>query len=112
MSSLLELPRLTVSAVFVKWKRLGATTAQPRSGRPHKLTELDRRVLKRIACKNNLFSVATLTTEFQTASASNIRTITVPRELHEIGLHGRSAAHKHKITMNNVKLLLVLWSDE
>ncbi|CDQ77355.1 unnamed protein product [Oncorhynchus mykiss] len=35
-------------AVIGKWKRLGATTAQPRSGRPHKLTERDRRVLKRI----------------------------------------------------------------
>ena len=39
MSALPELPRSTVSAVTVKWKRRGATTAQPRSGRPHKLTE-------------------------------------------------------------------------
>jgi hypothetical protein len=28
----LELPRSTVSAVIVKWKHLGATTAQPRNG--------------------------------------------------------------------------------
>jgi hypothetical protein len=28
-SALLELPWSTVSAVIVKWKRLGATTAQP-----------------------------------------------------------------------------------
>jgi hypothetical protein len=39
VSALIEPSRSTVSAVIVKWKRLGATTAQPRSGRPHKLTE-------------------------------------------------------------------------
>ena len=33
----------------------------------HKLTERDRRVLKRVAWKNSLSPVATLTTEFQTA---------------------------------------------
>jgi transposase len=35
----LELPWSTVSAVIVKWKRLGETTAQPRSDRPYQLTE-------------------------------------------------------------------------
>ena len=39
--ALLELRQSTASAVIVKQKRLGATTAQPRSGRPHKLTERD-----------------------------------------------------------------------
>ena len=103
------------------WKSLGATMAQPRSGRPHKLTERDHRVLKRIA-------VATLTTKFQTASGSNVSTTTVCRALHEMGFHGRAAADKPKITMHNAKRRLewckahrhwtleqwkcVLWSDE
>ena len=30
-----------LSAVTVKWKCLGATTTQPRSRRPHNLTEKD-----------------------------------------------------------------------
>ena len=34
--------------VLLLWKRLRVTKAQPRSGRPHKLTERDRRVLKRV----------------------------------------------------------------
>ena len=74
--------------------------AQQRSGRPHKLTEQDRRVLKsvRIICH--------LTTEFQTISGSNVSTITVRRELCELGFHGRAAAHKPKITMRNVNLQL------
>ncbi|XP_076304080.1 uncharacterized protein LOC143222077 isoform X5 [Tachypleus tridentatus] len=48
ISVFLELHRSTISAVIVKFKRLRATTAQPRSDRPHKLTERDRRVLKRV----------------------------------------------------------------
>ena len=47
------LPKGTVSNVIVKWKRQGATTAQPRSGRQHKLTERDRRVLKRVMRQTN-----------------------------------------------------------
>ena len=81
-----------VSAVIVKWKRLGATTAQLRSGRPHKFTDLDRRVLKCIARKNNLSSAAIPTTEFQTTSGSNISTLAVRRELREMGFHGRADA--------------------
>ena len=110
ISALLELPRSSVCAVSMMWKRLGATTAQPGSGRPHKLTEWDRRVLTRIA---------TLTTEFQTASGSNVSTRTVSWGLHEKGFHGRAAAQTHKpmITMRNGKRRLewwkrVLWSDE
>jgi hypothetical protein len=48
-------------------------------------------------------SVATLTTEFQTASGSNVSIKTVYRKLHEMGFHGRAAAHKPKITMRNTK---------
>jgi hypothetical protein len=42
-------------------------------------------------CKNHLSSVA-LTTEFQTASGSNISTKTVRRDLHEMVFHGWAAA--------------------
>uniref|UniRef100_A0A673Z715 Cytoskeleton associated protein 5 n=1 Tax=Salmo trutta TaxID=8032 RepID=A0A673Z715_SALTR len=77
-----------LSAAVVKWKRLGATTAQPQSGGPHKLTE-------RGCCsgKNRLSSVATLTTEFQTPSGKNVSLRTVCWELHEMGFHGQVAAH-------------------
>ena len=80
------------------------------------------------ARKNRLSSVATLTTEFQTDTGSNVSTSTVRRELHEMGFHGRAAAHKPKITTRNAKRRLewckahrhwsleqwkcVLWSDE
>ena len=58
-------------------------------------------MLKRVAWKNRLPSVATLTTEFQTDSGINVSTNTVRQVLHEMGFHGRAAAHKPKITMYN-----------
>jgi hypothetical protein len=91
------------------------------------LIKRDRRVLKHIARKNGLSSVATLTTEFQTASRS-ISKRAVRQKLHEMGFHGRAATHKPKITMLNAKHRLewckshrhwtleqwkrLLWSDE
>jgi hypothetical protein len=56
-----------------------------------------------IARKSLLFSVAALTTEFQTASGSNVSRSTVHRDLHEINFHFRAAAHKPNITMGNAK---------
>ena len=91
ISALLELPRSTVSVVIVKWKCLDATTAQLRSGRPHKLTERGRRVVKRVVCKNCLSPVATLTTKFQTAPGSNVSTKTVSRKSHEMGFQAEQS---------------------
>ena len=59
--------------------------AQLQSGRPHKLRERDHRVMKRVVSKNRLSSVAIFTTEFRTASGSNVNTRTVRRELYDIG---------------------------
>ncbi|XP_044046039.1 aminoacyl tRNA synthase complex-interacting multifunctional protein 1-like [Siniperca chuatsi] len=97
ISAMLNLPRSTVSAVILKWKRGGITTALPRSGRPHKLKEEDRQVLEKVALENSLPTVEALTTEFQTASGANVSSRTVRRELHEMGFRGRVSSYsKHK----------------
>lgn len=93
ISALLNLPRSTVSAVILKWKRGGITTALPRSGRPHKLKEEDRQVLERVAVGKCLPSVEALATEFQTASGANVSSRTVRRELHEMGFRGRVSTY-------------------
>ena len=126
ISALLELPRSTVSAVVVKWKRLRPTTAQPRSGRPHKLTERDRRVLKhvKIVCPRLQHSLPSSKLPLEATSATR----TVRRESHKMGFNGRAAAHKPKIPMRNAMCQLewckarlhwtleqwkrILWNDE
>ncbi|CAI9578596.1 unnamed protein product [Staurois parvus] len=37
VSLLLNIPRSTVSGIIIKWKQLGTTTTQLRSGRPRKM---------------------------------------------------------------------------
>jgi hypothetical protein len=66
-------------------------------------------VLKCKARKNHLSLVAILTTKFQTDSGSNVSTITVCRELHEMGFHGRAATNKPKITMLNADGRIWVW---
>ncbi|CAI9555616.1 unnamed protein product, partial [Staurois parvus] len=39
ISLLLNIPQSTVSGIITKWKQLGTTATQPRSGRPCKMTE-------------------------------------------------------------------------
>ena len=59
------------------------------------------------------------TTELQTASGSNVSTITVRWKLHEIGFHCRAAAHKCRLEWCKAchhwyleQWKRVLWSDE
>ena len=103
----------------MKWKRLQAIMAQLRSGRKHKITERDYRVLKHLARKKGLSSVPKLTTEFQTDTGSNISTTTVRWELHERGFHDQKAAQSLRspcampsVGWSGVKLDTIgLWSS-
>jgi transposase len=65
--------------------------AQPRSGRPHKLTERDHRVLKRVACKNVCPRLQHSLVSSKLPLGSNFSRRTVSRELHEMGFHGPSS---------------------
>ena len=65
--------------------------------------------------KNCPSSVATLTAEFQTASASNVNTIAICWELHEMGCHGlslRSPCAMPGVGWSGVKLAAIgHWSS-
>lgn len=93
ISSLLNMPRSTVNAVILRWKREGLTTVLPRSGRPHKLKEKDREVLEKVALGSCLPSIEAVTNEFQIVSGAKVSSRTVRRELHEMGLRGRVSTY-------------------
>ncbi|CAI9576155.1 unnamed protein product [Staurois parvus] len=46
ISLLLNILQSTVSGIITKWKQMGNTATQPRSGRPCKMTERGQRTLK------------------------------------------------------------------
>ena len=53
ISSLLSISQSTVSGIITKWKRLGTTATQPRSGRPRKMTERGQRMLRCIVSRGH-----------------------------------------------------------
>ncbi len=104
ISSLLNIPQSTVSGIITKWKRLGMTATQPRSGRPRKMTERGQRMLRRIVRRSRQLSAESIATDLQSSCGLQINSRTVRRELHGIGFHGRAAASKPYITKCNAKL--------
>ena len=66
ISSLLNIPQSTVSGIITKWKRLGTTATQPRSGRPRKMTERGQRMLRRIVHRGRQLSAEPIATDPQT----------------------------------------------
>ncbi|CAI9573491.1 unnamed protein product, partial [Staurois parvus] len=66
ISLLLNIPRSTVSSIITKWKQLGTTATQPRSGRPRKITEQGQRMLKRTVLRSRQLSAESIAKDFQT----------------------------------------------
>ena len=60
ISSLLNILQSTVSGILTKWKRLGTTATQPRSGRPCKMTEWGQQMLRRIVCRGQQLSAESI----------------------------------------------------
>ncbi|CAI9614163.1 unnamed protein product [Staurois parvus] len=56
ISLLPNIPWSTVSGIITKWKQLGTTATQSRSGRLHKMTERGQHMLKRTEVANCLQS--------------------------------------------------------
>ncbi|CAI9624630.1 unnamed protein product [Staurois parvus] len=84
---LLNIPRSTVSGIITKWKQLGTTSTQPRSGRPRKITEWGQRMLKHTVRRSHQLSAESIAKYLQTLCDLQIST-TVHRELHGMGFHG------------------------
>ena len=64
ISSLLNIPQSTVSGIITKWKRLGMTATQPRSGRLRKMTEWGlRRMLRCIVRRGHQLSAELIATD-------------------------------------------------
>lgn len=85
--SLLDISRSAVNGTIAKWKHLATTVTQPRNGRPHKVTERGRQVLRH---KIRQLSADSITAGFKISSGINISTNTMLQELHGTGFHGRA----------------------
>lgn len=128
-SKLLNVSRGTVSTVMTAYTKYGKTSsAKKNSGRNSKLTDRDRRTLKRIVTRQHKTTAAKVTAELNSHLNITVSTKTVRRELHKSNFYGRAAIAKPFITEKNAKLRKkwcrdyknwtlddwknVIWSDE
>ncbi|CAI9594448.1 unnamed protein product [Staurois parvus] len=88
ISLLLNIPRSAVSGIITKWKQLGTTATQPRSGKPRKMTERGQHMLKRTVRRNRQLSAESIAKDLQTLCGLQISTTLVDRELLGMGFHG------------------------
>ncbi|CAI9576271.1 unnamed protein product, partial [Staurois parvus] len=103
ISLLPNIPRSTVSGITRKWKQLGTTETQPRTGRPCKMTARGQRMLKRTVHRSRQLSAELIAKYLQTSCDLQISTTTVHRKLNGMGFRGRAAASKPYITKCNAK---------
>ncbi|CAI9573558.1 unnamed protein product [Staurois parvus] len=103
ISWLLNIPRSTVSGIITKWKQLGTTATPPPTGRPCHMIERGQRILKRTVRTSHQLSAESIAKDLQTWCGLQMCTITVRRELHGMGFHGRAAASMPYITKCNAK---------
>ncbi|CAI9609222.1 unnamed protein product, partial [Staurois parvus] len=60
ISLLLNIPQSAVSGIITKWKQLGTAATQPPSGRPHKMTEWGKCMLKRTVRRSRQLSAESI----------------------------------------------------
>ena len=104
ISLLLNIPQSTVSGIIkkgdinIKWKWLGTTATQLRSGRPRKMMEWGQWMLRRIVSRGRKLPLKSIATDLKTSCGLQISWRTVLRELHGMGFHGWAAASKPDIS--------------
>ncbi|XP_042897250.1 uncharacterized protein [Parasteatoda tepidariorum] len=88
-SQILGVSRGTVSKVMTAYtQRSKTSSAKQNSGRKEKLSERDRRVLKRIVMSKKKTTAAKMTAELNQHLDSPVSTITVSRYLHKENING------------------------
>ncbi|CAI9560043.1 unnamed protein product, partial [Staurois parvus] len=103
ISLLLNIPQSTVSGIITKWKQLGTTAAQPRSGRQPKMKLQVQSMLKCTVCKSRQLSAESIAKDLQTSCGLQICRTRVHREINGMDFHGQAAASKPYITKCNAK---------
>lgn len=96
--------RSTVSTVMTAYSKEGKTSsAKHNSGRKSKLTDRDRRALKRIVARKHKTTASQITSEMNTHLQEGVSVKTIRRELHRANIHGRAAIPKPLVTPCNAR---------
>nr|XP_015921838.2 uncharacterized protein LOC107450538 [Parasteatoda tepidariorum] len=89
-TELVGVSRTTVSRTLSTYTELGkVSSARHNSGRKSKLSDRDRRVLKRIVARKRKTTLPVITSEMNTHLENPVSMKTIQRELRAANIHGR-----------------------
>ena len=101
LSSLLNIPRTTITSVLGKYRRTGTVKTLTRSGRKKSFTNRDRNALKRLVRSNRRLNFQNITAKLNECKKKTFSQKTVQRVLHSEGCKRRLAKKK-----------MVVWNPE
>jgi len=97
----LNISQSTVNRIWIRYRKTGTTDNKPRSGRPKKTTERERRVFCRLSMNNPFSSPRQLINEVN--FANNISLRSARRILCSQGIFGRIAARKPRLNKIQIR---------
>lgn len=120
--------KTAIHNAITNYRKTGAFTSSPRSGRPRKMTERDKRHLKVIIHKERRAPAQKVKEIFTDSTGKEVCENTIRRTLYEMGYHSRVALRKPYISESNRRFRLkwtrerrswtindwkkIVWSDE
>ncbi len=120
--------KTTIHNIISKYNEMGAISVAPRSGRPKKLTERDKRHLKTIVTQNRRVGVDKIVKTFAESTGKVVCKNTIKKTLYKMGYNSHTALRKPLVSEHNRKIRLnwarekrswtidnwknVVWSDE
>nr|XP_042903079.1 uncharacterized protein LOC122270307 [Parasteatoda tepidariorum] len=99
----LKLSFSTVRSIIKKVEETGSTKNKPRSGRPVKVNDRERRHVVKMALRNPTQSARNLANDFASTSGKSVTPQTIRNVLHMSGLRGRRPRKKPFISEVNRK---------
>jgi len=102
---LLAVSRAAVSRFMTAYTNQGKTSSdESNSGRKPKLSERNRRTMKRFVSQNCRTTAAEVTAELDCHLEDLVSTKAVRRELHKSNIHGRAAIANPQVTESSAKM--------
>ena len=103
ISRILKIPKSTITDTISQYKNFNTRLTAKRPGRPCFMNNENRHKLSKIVKKKNRFSLNEIQQNFNNSQNKEVSTVTICRNLHQMGIHSRISAPKPLLTESQRK---------